>query len=971
MHKNTAPQAQPFNPWHFIWISVVISEIFTALISVIQHSFAPEQDIRYILKVGAIDSLFVPLIVIPIVIYFLRNASVLKKINSQLEYEIAERKRTEEGLRESEEKFALFMDYFPAIVFIKDVEGRLLFVNKHMKEHLGAHDWIGKTKLELLPRAISESMTAEDKKALSAGYLMSVVTLPHVDGTDHIYQTRKFAITRTGKASLLGGLAIDITESKRAEGLLQESEERLRLAMAANRQGWYDLNLQTGEVSVSEEYQRILGYEPAEFHSSLQEWTDGLHPEDRGPALMVLQEAIATGESRTMEYRRRKKTGEWMWVRSTGKVVEYDADKRPLRMIGTHTDISEQKRSEEKLKESENLLHAVVESSGDAIFVKDLHGRYLLINKAGASLVGKPPEEILGKDDTSLFQPAEAVKVMADDKNVASFASSVIFEHVLTMANGQRIVQVRKGPIIDAHGNVMGIYGISRDISENKKVENDLRSSETRFRAIIDNASDGIILADAETKGLRYSNPKICNLLGYNAQELRDLRLPDLLVQEEVLSTITGFQTVADGKIQNSERLLKRKDGSLVRMNINSLRMELDGRPCLVGFFTDITERHLLEEERLKTHKLEALGTLAGGIAHDFNNLLQGVFGYISLARLNRDDREKSQSALEEAEKALHMTVKLTNQLLTFSKGGKPVKKTIDLPPVIENAVKFALSGSRSDYRIVSDDGLWQVAADEGQIGQVVQNMVLNADQSMPEGGRVEIAAKNMYIESTMTQGLQKGTYVKIAIKDDGVGIPEQYLAKIFDPYFTTKEKGSGLGLATSYSIIKNHNGSIAVQSERGKGTTFTIYIPAIAIRSEAPGVPAAAATVGRAGRVLVMDDEQVIRDVAGALLKSLGQSVEFASQGKEAVEKYQEAQRAGLPFDIVILDLTVRGGMGGVETLRRLTEIDPSIKAVVSSGYSDDAVIAGYREQGFKAILKKPYSIDELRNVLNSLLNS
>jgi CheY-like chemotaxis protein len=380
----------------------------------------------------------------------------------------------------------------------------------------------------------------------------------------------------------------------------------------------------------------------------------------------------------------------------------------------------------------------------------------------------------------------------------------------------------------------------------------------------------------------------------------------------------------------------------------------------------------LLQEERLKTQKLEAIGMLAGGIAHDFNNLLQGVFGYISLAKLTADDRDKSISSLEEAEKALHMSVKLTNQLLTFSKGGKPVKKSLDLGPVIENATKFAVSGSRTDYQLDIDSELWSVEADEGQIGQVIQNIVLNADQAMPMGGTVSIAARNVHAPGpAIPVQLKPGVYTEVSIRDNGLGIPEQYLPRIFDPYFTTKEKGSGLGLATSYSIIKNHSGFIDVKSEMGKGSTFFIYLPAIASGQKTePLQPSAVTASARNGKVLLMDDEQVVRDVAGELIKALGHEVEFAAHGTEAVKKYQSAQQTGKPFNVVILDLTIRGGMGGIETLKKLKETDPEVKGIVSSGYSDDSVLSEYRKQGFVAVLKKPYTINGLRATLDGVLN-
>jgi two-component system cell cycle sensor histidine kinase/response regulator CckA len=428
------------------------------------------------------------------------------------------------------------------------------------------------------------------------------------------------------------------------------------------------------------------------------------------------------------------------------------------------------------------------------------------------------------------------------------------------------------------------------------------------------------------------------------------------------------------GKPQIANHLHHRAEGNTVYVETRSFPLkDASGAVILaVEAISNITEKRLLEEERSKSQKLEAIGILAGGIAHDFNNLLQGVFGYISLAKLTRENKDKSMAALEEAEKALHLSVKLTNQLLTFSKGGKPVKRRIDLRPVIENAAKFALSGSRSDFRMAIPDGLWQVEADEGQIGQVIQNIVLNADQAMPVGGMVRATAANMAADDvSLPPGYAKKDYVVIAIQDAGVGIPEQYLHKIFDPYFTTKEKGSGLGLATSYSIVKNHDGMIDVRAKPGEGSTFIIYLPAIA--GEAPveaKVCTAERSPSRTARILLMDDEEIIRSLSSELFGALNHNVEVAKHGQEVLEMYQSAMAAGKPFDIVILDLTVRGGMGGSETIQKLFEIDPAVKAIVSSGYSDDAATASYKKQGFKAFLNKPYDLNGLKEVLNTVLD-
>jgi signal transduction histidine kinase/ActR/RegA family two-component response regulator len=396
---------------------------------------------------------------------------------------------------------------------------------------------------------------------------------------------------------------------------------------------------------------------------------------------------------------------------------------------------------------------------------------------------------------------------------------------------------------------------------------------------------------------------------------------------------------------------------------------DAERRPARIdGILWDITEQRLLEQERIKTQKLESVGTLAGGIAHDFNNLLQGIYGSISMARLTHDQKDKSLAMLAQAERALHQSVHLTSQLLTFAKGGQPLKRVIDLRPLVENTVAFALSGSRNRYEFVADADLRAVEADEGQIGQVIQNVVLNADQAMPLGGTIRVALRTIPAAAVVPPAGLEGDLVAITIRDEGAGIPAEHLPRIFDPYFTTKEKGSGLGLATTHSIVKNHGGLVRVQSEVGAGTTFVIYLPATGAERAAPAPPLPPAA-GRAARVLVMDDEELVRAVAGELLEAIGHEAGFAADGAAAVAAYQAAREAGSPFDVVVLDLTIRGGMGGVETMRRLLELDPGVTAIVSSGYSDDAVLATYREQGFRAFLKKPYRLEELRETLDGVL--
>ena len=390
----------------------------------------------------------------------------------------------------------------------------------------------------------------------------------------------------------------------------------------------------------------------------------------------------------------------------------------------------------------------------------------------------------------------------------------------------------------------------------------------------------------------------------------------------------------------------------------------------MIETINNITEKYLLEEERLKTQKLESIGILAGGIAHDFNNLLQGVFGYISMAKMTHDDKEKSLAMLNQAEEALHMTVNLTTQLLTFSKGGKPVKKLIRLEPTIENALKFALSGSNTDYHLDIAPDLWNVEADAGQLAQVIQNIVLNANEAMAGRGTITVTVRNLDIHKNTNHRLPKGgSFVRIDIQDIGTGISEQHLAKIFDPYFTTKQKGSGLGLATSYSIIRNHGGVIEVSSELNKGPTFTIYLPAakgVEMEARATSAPTVEA---KKGRILIMDDEDLVRYIASEMLVSIGHEVQSAGDGEKAIELFRDARESGKPFDLLILDLTVKGGMGGEETIQKILEIDPDVKAVVSSGYADSTIVANYEKFGFSGFLNKPYQINALKDCINKLM--
>ena len=388
----------------------------------------------------------------------------------------------------------------------------------------------------------------------------------------------------------------------------------------------------------------------------------------------------------------------------------------------------------------------------------------------------------------------------------------------------------------------------------------------------------------------------------------------------------------------------------------------------IIAIVRNITERKRMLGELLKVQKLESIGILAGGIAHDFNNMLTAVLGNISLAKMYANSEDKICERLIKAEKASLRARDLTQQLLTFSKGGQPIVKTVSITKLLKDTTSFALTGSNVQCEFSISEDLWPVEIDEGQMSQVINNLVINAVNSMPAGGTIKARAEKATVGTERTKQslpLEGENYVKISIQDQGMGIPKEYLQKIFDPYFTTRKKGSGLGLAISYSIVQKHHGYITAESELGVGTTFHILLPA----SEKELITerhAKEIVRGEKRKVLIMDDEEIVRDVASRMIKHIGYEVKVAKDGAEAIALYEQAQESQFPFNVVILDLTVPGGMGGKEAIEKLIELDPQAKAIVSSGYSTDPVMSNFREYGFSSVVSKPYKIEELREALH-----
>ncbi len=898
----------------------------------------------------------------------LNGSTVLYSIS----HDISDRKRAEAELRLQGE---IARNIAEGIYLVNARDLTIVYANAKMEEIFGYGPG------ELRGRHVSvlnaptggdpvRTATEIDSALREAGAWRGEVLNVRKDGTAFWGHTTISKLDHPEYGEVYVSLQRDVTGRKRAEDALRENEKRLNDILSGVGSAIFIKDTHYRYTYVNRAVcdlfrlpkEEILGKSDDAFFSGSS--VEEIQKSDR--------RVIEQGETVARE--------EVDLTPSDGLPRTYWAVKMPLRdsrgniygLCGISTDITDHKHAEEALRESEARFRGFMESGPSACLLLDPDLNYLYFNKNARELTGITLEQAIGRNIRELIPGIEATDRYAGYRRVLETGEPFYMESFQPGGVfGDKQFSMRAFKV----GNNLGL--IWTDVTEVKKAAEAVRQSEETMRSVYDSVDSGFIIVDGSYR-IRNANRAYCQQAGLSLEAVvgnhcfavsHKASRPCFEDGEEC-AVKKAFET---GESATASHVHHDADGSILYVETKAfpLKNAAGDVTSVIESVSNITDKHLLEEERLKTQKLEAIGTLAGGIAHDFNNLLQGVFGFISLAKLRSDDRTESIEALEEAEKALHLSVRLTNQLLTFSKGGTPVKRPLELRPVIENGAKFALSGSRSDCRIDIDPALWLTEADEGQISQVIQNIVLNADQAMPEGGRVVISARNLHVQGRdQVPGLAQGRYVEIAIADSGIGIPEQYLGKIFDPYFTTKEKGSGLGLATSYSIVKSHHGSITVRSEAGKGTTFVLYLPAsMAEEREVAAMPSAAEASARYGKILVMDDERIIRDVAGALISALGHEVEYAVRGEEAIERYRAAKQSGHQFDAVILDLTVRGGMGGAATLAGLREIDPAVRAIVSSGYSDDAVTSSYRQQGFRAFLKKPYDVEALREALNSVL--
>jgi PAS domain S-box-containing protein len=638
-------------------------------------------------------------------------------------------------------------------------------------------------------------------------------------------------------------------------------------------------------------------------------------------------------------------------------------------------DITERRQAEKVLAEqSEKLLSAseekyrlLVENINDVFYILDKQGNITYVSPAVERFTKYKVGDLLGKPFAPIVYPDDLPGLLDSFNRLASGHLEPWEFRVQDKEGNILFVRQSSQPIYE-DGRITGFTSLMVDITERKRVEDALKVERQRLHDIMEVMPVMVCLLTADYH-VAFANRAFRDAFG----ESHGRRCYEYCFdKKEPCGFCETYNVLKTGKPHHWQ--LTTPDNAKVIDVYDFPFTEVDGSHRILGLGIDITERKKSEKERQRMDKLESVGLLAGGIAHDFNNILTAIVGNIGLAKMETQASSELCSRLEEAEKASMRAKDLTNQLLTFSKGGAPIKKLASLSELLKDTASFALRGSNVKCQFSIPEDLWHAEIDEGHISQVINNLVINAQQAMPSGGTLEVRTENITITEQQSLGrslpLTEGNYVRIAVIDQGTGIPEAYLDKIFDPFFTTKEKGNGLGLATSFSIVHNHGGHISVESKLGAGSTFYIYLPAstktanIEKKEDKETTP-----VGKA-RILVMDDEEAVREVSSRILKLIGyDDAEVAADGAEAIKRYREAMQAGKPFDAVILDLTIPGGMGGKETLKKLLEINPGVKAIVSSGYSDDSASAEYIKYGFSGVVGKPYTIGQMRQAMHDLL--
>ena len=797
------------------------------------------------------------------------------------------------------------------------------------------------------------------------------------DGNIRWISDRAFAINDSeGEMIRIVGIAKDITAQKAAETSLKTSEANYRQLFEAEPDAIILVDGDTGQIlDANKSAIQLYGYNRDEM-IGLQALTLSAEPKNSTIHIQKMLDTIDSPEKRHQLARRmhRKKDGTVFPVEiATGF---FDRDEKKM-VCGIFRDISERQRYEDALEENNRFIQQIIYQAADGIFVTDTDDRFIVWNRRMEEISGMSAASVIGEHYLELFPSLleQGVWPLYQQAKMGEPVSSKDYRYQISKEGGTGWAISNYAPMRNGDGKITGVIGILHETTYRKEAEASVAAERERLAVTLQSIGDAVITTDINGN-ITLINPVAEELTGWTKADALGRDLLDVFriinevnresCENPVELVIESGHVV--GLANNTILLDKNGDEHIIA---DSGAPIFDAQKQIIGVvlvFRDITESRRLEAEMLKMEKLESIGVLAGGIAHDFNNFLVGIVGNLSLIKLDIEPCHKLYPTLESMEKAAKRAQNLTQQLLTFSKGGAPVKRVVELTSLLKEAALFALRGSNVKCNFDFSSDAFYCNVDEGQLSQVIHNLILNADQAMPMGGLIHISAKEVLLDLYNQLSLREGKYIKLKIRDEGIGVKPEHAKKLFDPYFTTKQKGSGLGLTIAYSIINKHNGLISVDSEVGVSTTFTIYLP---LSKETQGLSGnkTKPLIESGGRVLIMDDDEIVIDIVSRMVEKMGMSAVLATDGEEAVHMYRKAMDVGDPFDVVILDLTIPGGMGGNEAIQRLRKIDPQVKAIVSSGYSIDQVMSQPEKYGFRAAVQKPYLMQDLNRAIKIAL--
>ena len=755
---------------------------------------------------------------------------------------------------------------------------------------------------------------------------------------------------------------------------LINSENKLKTAESIANMGFLEWNFKLGNIIVSDSLRTLFGFTKDEPITSELLYTK-VYPGDISLVQRNLERTLEEKKYPPVDYRIKKQNGEIGWISTKAEVI-CDQNGEIVSLLAVYVDITNRKRMEEALKQSEDRLSKTLMAANDGMWDWNLKTNEVFFDPRYYSMAGYPVDEFPHRleEFQKRIHPDDVDYVMEQaGRHLSGETERFIVEFRFKKKNNDWLWILGRGIIVEREpsGEPLRFIGTHTDITQRKLAEIELNKLSTAV------AQSPLIIAITDKKGvLQYVNARFSEITGYAADEVIGKNPRILQSGEHSLQMYKElWKTVASGEVWQGELCNKKKNGQLYWESA-SIAPVFDSRNKITNYIKiseDITEKKRAVAELQKVEKLKSIGTLAGGIAHDFNNLLTGIYGYLTLAQTELDKNHPANQYLSKAVNSMDRATKLTNQLLTFSKGGELVKKVTDLAVLIEETVQFDLSGSTVKPYFTFEQNQLYSEIDSSQIQQVFSNLTINAAQASSKGRHIYISGSNYFVSQKEIPDLESGDYVKIIFRDEGTGIVPENLNRIFDPFFTTKENGSGLGLSTTYSIIKKHRGYLEVNSVVGEGTEFTIYLPAskeknpsntekskIYMNKNFPDV-----------KVLIMDDEKIIREMATEMLGFFEIKAETAPDGEEALRKYKDALSKKVPFDIIILDLTIKGGMGGKETVKEILKINPEEKVIVSSGYAKSVELNNFSSLGFIAKIDKPYTLEKLEEVIFKVLNN